>query len=125
MTLSVKPNLQLIYVSNIERSTALYKTLFNVEPVFSSPRYVAFAADDSGEALFALWTGGVTPQPTDAQYSEIGIMMSCNEDVDTLFNEWRTNSDISVVQAPYTEAFGLTFVVKDPDGHIIRAAPRD
>ena len=56
MTVSRKPNLQLVYVSDIERSTAFYKTLFNAEPVFSSPRYVAFAA--GGDALFAIWTGG-------------------------------------------------------------------
>lgn len=58
MPVSPKPNLQLVYVSDIERSTAFYKTIFKSEPVFSSPRYVAFAATDSGKALFAIWTGG-------------------------------------------------------------------
>jgi hypothetical protein len=59
MTISLKPNLQLIYVSDIGRSTTFYKTLFNSEPVFSSPRYVAFSA--GGEALFAIWTGEIIP----------------------------------------------------------------
>ena len=48
-TIPISPNLQLIYVSDIERSTFFYKTIFKKDPVFTSPRYVAFSA--SGEAL--------------------------------------------------------------------------
>ncbi len=51
-TYSVSPNLQLVYVSNVEYSTAFYKFIFKKEPVFTLPRYVAFAF--SGDALFAL-----------------------------------------------------------------------
>lgn len=118
-----KPNLQLIYVSDIERSTAFYKTLFNADPVFSSPRYVAFSA--GGEALFAIWTGGTTPDVSAPRFSEIGIMLSSSEDVDNLFEEWKKNSDIEIIKEPYTEVFGRTFLVKDPDGHIIRVSPLD
>ncbi len=56
-TYPVTPNLQLVYVSNVEYSTAFYKFIFKKEPVFISPRYVAFAS--SGDALFALWSGGM------------------------------------------------------------------
>lgn len=123
MTISPKPNLQLIYVSDIERSTAFYKTLFNAEPVFSSPRYVAFAA--GGEALFAIWTGGRTPDIAAPRFSEIGIMLPSNEEVDRLFEEWQKNPDIKIVQEPHTEVFGRTFLVADPDGHIIRVCLLD
>lgn len=123
MKISAKPNLQLIYVSDIERSTALYKNLFNTEPVFSSPRYVAFSAGVG--ALFAIWTGGSRPDTAMPRFSEIGVMLSSNEEVDSLFNEWKTNPDIKIVQEPYTDVFGRTFLVKDPDGHIIRVCPLD
>lgn len=123
MKISPKPNLQLIYVSDIERSTAFYKTLFNSEPVFSSPRYVAFAA--GSEALFAIWTGGTTPDVAAPRFSEIGIMLPTSEDVDRLFEEWQHNHDIKIVQKPQTEIFGRTFLVADPDGHIIRVCPLD
>lgn len=123
MTISPKPNLQLIYVSNIERSTAFYKMLFNAEPVFFSPRYVAFAAGD--EALFAIWTGGTTPDVAAPRFSEIGIMLPSSEEVDRLFEQWQQNPDIQIVQEPRTEVFGRTFLVKDPDGHIIRVCPLD
>lgn len=123
MTVSAKPNLQLIYVSDIERSSNFYKTLFNAEPVFSSPRYVAFAVD--GKALFAIWTGGTKPDVAAPRFSEIGIMLPSNEDVDCLFEEWRKNPDIKIVKEPHTEVFGRTFLAEDPDGHIIRVCPLD
>ena len=123
MTLSIKPNLQLIYVSDIERSTVFYKTLFNAEPLFTSPRYVAFSA--GVEAVFALWTGGTTPDIAAPRFSEIGIMLPSNEDVDSLFEVWRKNPNIQIVQEPRTEVFGRTFLVADPDGHMIRVCPLD
>jgi predicted enzyme related to lactoylglutathione lyase len=123
MTLSPKPNLQLIYVSDIERSTTFYETLFNSKPVFSSPRYVAFSA--GGEAVFAIWTGGTAPDAATPRFSEIGIMLPSNEDVDRLFEEWQKNSNIKILREPYTEVFGRTFLVADPDGHIIRVCPLD
>ena len=125
MPVSPKPNLQLIYVSDIERSTAFYKTIFKSEPVFSSPRYVAFAATDSGEALFAIWTGGTIPDVAAPRFSEIGIMLPSSEDVDRLFEEWQKNHNIKIVKKPYNEVFGRTFLVSDPDGHIIRVSPLD
>lgn len=125
MTVTHKANLQLVYVSDIARSTAFYQEIFNLTPAFSSPRYVAFAADSSSEALFAIWTGGEKPDLATPRFSEIGIMVSSNEEVDGLFDRWRNNVDITIVRAPYDEVFGRTFLVKDPDGHIIRVCPRD
>ena len=125
MTIRPKANLQLVYVSDILRSTDFYKEIFKSAPIFSSPRYVAFAADANAEALFAIWTGGDKPDMAALRFSEIGIMLSSNEEVDRLFDEWRNKSEIIVVREPYDEVFGRTFLVKDPDGHIIRICPRD
>ena len=123
MTTKPTANLQLIYVSDIDRSTAFYKTLFKAEPVFSSPRYVAFAS--GGDTLFAIWTGGTTPDPAAPRFSEVGIMLPKNEDVDNLFEEWEEMTDIKILQEPRDEIFGRTFLVQDPDGHIIRVSPLD
>lgn len=124
MVLSMpKPNLQLIYVSDIKRSTDLYKSLFEAEPVFSSPRYVAFSAGE--QAFFALWTGGTKPNLSTPRFSEIGILLPSNEAVDLLFETWKNNPDLTIVQEPETQVFGRTFIVKDPDGHLIRVSPLD
>ncbi len=42
------PNLFLTYVSDAERATAFYRDLFEIEPVFTSPRYVAFEVSPRG-----------------------------------------------------------------------------
>ena len=123
MTNSIKANLQLIYVLDIERSTNFYKWIFKADPVFTSPRYVAFSS--GVESLFAIWTGGEKPTANAPRFSEIGIMMPTGKDVDQLFEEWRNNPEINVVQEPYDAVFGRTFLVKDPDGHIIRVCPLD
>lgn len=120
---AVSPNLQLVYVSDIERSSAFYKLLFKKNPIFTSPRYVAFSA--SGAALFAIWSGGDKPELQTPRYSEIGIMLPTGQDVDNLYNEWKMNPNIHVVKEPYTEIFGRTFLIKDPDGHMIRVSPLD
>nr|WP_246046870.1 VOC family protein [Bartonella mastomydis] len=121
----VTPNLQLIYVSNIEYSTTFYKFIFKKEPIFISPRYVAFTS--SGDALFALWSGGDTPEENVPRFSEIGIMLPHGEDVDKLYAEWQeqTTVEINVLKEPYTDVFGRTFLIKDPDGHLIRVCPLD
>ncbi|MBC8945112.1 glyoxalase [Xenorhabdus indica] len=123
VAISAKPNLQLVYVSDIERSTAFYKMIFNIEPIFLSSRYVAFPAD--GEALFAIWSGGTKPDLTIPRFSEIGIMLPNSEDIDKLFEKWKQEPAIKVLQEPHTEVFGRTFLVEDPDGHIIRVCPLD
>ncbi|PHM40258.1 glyoxalase [Xenorhabdus mauleonii] len=122
-SIAVKPNLQLVYVSDIERSTRFYKTIFNAEPIFSSPRYVAFSADN--EAIFALWSGGTKPDSATQRFSEIGIMLPASNNVEQLFEDWKKHPDINIEQEIYTDVFGQTFLVKDPDGHIIRVCPLD
>nr|WP_281244132.1 HTH domain-containing protein [Xenorhabdus japonica] len=120
---AVKPNLQLIYSSDIERSMAFYTTIFNTEPIFSSPHYVAFNAGK--EAIFAIWSGGTKPDNTVPRFSEIGIMLPSGEAVDQLFEKWQENPNIEIQQEPYTDVFGRTFLVKVPDGHMIRVCPLD
>lgn len=123
MSRSFKPNLQLVYVSDIKRSTSFYEMLFGSAPVFSSPRYVAFSA--GSEALFAIWSGGTAPDISVPRFSEIGIMLSSDKEVEHLFEEWRKNPEIEIIQEIRTEVFGRTFLVKDPDGHIIRVCRLD
>ena len=118
MEIFPKPNLQLIYVSDIKRSTDFYKTLFNTEPIFQHPRYVAFAAGD--KTTFGLRADGRTPDNTIPRFSEIGIMLSSSQDVDLLFEKWKKNPVIKILHEPRSEAFGRTFLIEDPDGHIIR-----
>ncbi|WP_340610306.1 VOC family protein [Xenorhabdus bharatensis] len=121
--ITAKPNLQLVYVTDIARSTSFYTKIFNSEPVFSGQRYVAFSA--GGEALFSIWSGGTKPDLSTPRFSEIGIMLPNSEDIDKLFLKWQQELKVKVLQEPYTEVFGRTFVIEDPDGHMIRVCLLD
>lgn len=123
MTLTPQANLQLLYVTDIQRSAALYRRLFAADPVFVSPRYVAFSA--GGDALFALWSGGDAPHADVPRFVEAGIMLASGEAVDQLYQAWRNDPDLRVAQPPSTEVFGRTFLMLDPDGHRLRVCQRD
>ena len=123
MTLAPKPNLQLLYVTDIQRSTARYRRWFAADPVFASPRYVAFSA--GGEALFALWSGGDAPHADVPRFVETGIMLASDAEVDQLYQAWRADPDLRIAQPPSTEVYGRTFLALDPDGHRIRVCQRD
>lgn len=122
MTTAIVANLQLIYVSDIARSTAFYQQLFAAKPVFSSPQYVAFAG--SGDALFALWSG-TAPDTAAAPRGEIGIMLPDGSAVAALYARWQQGSHFHIVTPLREEPYGQTFVLADPDGHLIRVCQRD
>jgi predicted enzyme related to lactoylglutathione lyase len=123
MTLSIKPNLHIVYVTDVEVSTHFYKTLFKTDPIFTSPRYVVFSA--GGGVEFALWSGAETPDSTTPRFSEIGIQLPTDKDVEDLFKEWLEIKDIKFSREIYSEVFGRTFLVEDPDGHMIRVCSED
>ncbi|KTS84865.1 glyoxalase [Microbacterium testaceum] len=118
------PNLFLIYVSDAEAATAFYGDLFEIEPTFVSPRYVAFEVAPG--VLFALWTG--RPEhavPSTPRTSELGLMVpGGGSAVDEIFARWAAR-DVRVIEEPHDDVFGRTFVVADPDGNRIRVSPVD
>ncbi|WP_458112366.1 VOC family protein [Arthrobacter sp. R1-13] len=118
------PNLFLIYVTDVQRSTGFYSDLFEMEPVMVTPRYVPFEVAPG--VLFALWSGagdGVTP--TTPRSSEVGLMVPGSSDaVDQYFAKWK-DKGVNVIEEPRDEVFGRTFVITDPDGNLIRVSPTD
>lgn len=116
------PNLFLVRVADAAASTAFYRTLFEIEPEFTSPHYVAFPVAPG--VLFAVWSGGDEPDPTTPRYSEIGLMLPAAESIDEWFDR-ATTMGARVVQEPHDAVFGRTCVVADPDGNHIRFCPID
>lgn len=118
------PNLFLIYVRDAEAATAFYGELFEIEPAFVSPRYVAFEVAPG--VLFALWTGrNEHAVPTTPRTCELGLMVPGSASaVDEIFTRW-VSKGVDVVEEPYDDVFGRTFVVADPDGNLIRVSPVD
>ena len=116
------PNLFLIYVTDVERSTRFYSDLFEIDPITTTPRYVPFAVAPG--VLFALWSGRAdTVTPTAQRSSEVGLMVP-RAAVGDLYVKWATKG-VTVVEEPHEEVFGRTFVVADPDGNLVRVSPLD
>lgn len=122
MTTAIVANLQLIYVSDIARSTTFYQQLFAANPVFTSPQYVAFAG--SGDALFALWSG-TAPDTAAPPRGEIGIMLPNGSAVAALYTRWQQDRSLTIISPLREEPYSQTFVLADPDGHLIRVCQRD
>lgn len=118
------PNLFLIYVKDVERATAFYSDLFEMEPVMVTPRYVPFEVAPG--VLFALWSGrSEHAVPSNPRTSEVGLMVpGSSAAVDEVFAVW-TAKGVAVIEAPYDDVFGRTFVIADPDGNLIRVSPVD
>ncbi|WP_024794145.1 VOC family protein [Tomitella biformata] len=118
------PNLFLVYVTDIERSTTFYQDLFNIEPVMLTPRYVPFEVAPG--VLFALWSGRPeNAARTTPRTSEVGLMVPGSAAaVDAVHATW-TAQGVTVIEEPHDEVFGRTFVVADPDGNLIRVSPVD
>lgn len=118
------PNLFLIYVTDTERSTSFYSDLFEIEPTFVSPFYVAFEVTDG--VLFALWSRRrdiVTPETP--RLSEVGLMVPGSAAaIDDLYAAW-TAKGHKVVEDIHDDVFGRTFVIADPDGNYVRVSPVD
>jgi catechol 2,3-dioxygenase-like lactoylglutathione lyase family enzyme len=118
------PNLFLIYVTDVERSTAFYSDLFDMQPKMTTPRYVPFELAPG--VLFALWSGRaeqVTPELP--RTCEVGLMVpGAQAAVDGRFAEWSAKG-VTVVEQPHDDVFGRTFVIADPDGNLIRFSPLD
>jgi predicted enzyme related to lactoylglutathione lyase len=118
------PNLFLIYVTDVRRATEFYSSLFEIEPVMTTPRYVPFEVAPG--VLFALWSGrSENVERGNPRCSEVGLMVSkSTAAVDDIYASWKEKG-VTVVEEPYDDVFGRTFVVTDPDGNLIRVSPTD
>lgn len=118
------PNLFLVYVQDAPAATAFYSDLFDIQPSFTSPRYVAFEVAPA--VMFALWTGhNEHAVPSTTRVSEVGLMVpGPAASVDDIYARW-TAKGVTVVEEPHDDVFGRTFVIADPDGNLIRVCPFD
>ncbi len=124
------PNLFLTYVQDAPEAAAFYGDLFEMEPVFTSPRYIAFEV--APDVLFALWAGEPEPVgpsaaavPATPRTSEVGLMLPGSAArIDAVYAEWAAKG-VTVVREPYDAVFGRTFVIADPDGNLLRVSPVD
>lgn len=133
------PDLILLYVKDVEKSTGFYRDLLKREPKAAFPTYVAFGLD--GGFTLGLWsakrageewakqTGSPAamaslPPAESGNRFELAFQVEGDESVDATYSDWRQRG-IEIAQEPVMAVFGRTFVGLDPDGHRIRVCTRD
>jgi len=129
------PDLILLYVKDVAKSTGFYRDLLQREPKAAFPTYAAFVLD--GGFTLGLWSTKraaeewarqmelpeATP-PESGNRFELAFQVENNEALEAMFSDWQQRG-IQIAQAPMTTVFGLTFVGLDPDGHRIRVCIAD
>lgn len=118
------PNAFCIYVSDAGKSAKFYKSLFEINPVFESPNYVAFMI--SPDVTLAVWSGHTDAlNQNPPRTSELGMNLPLEpQELEGIYQRWIELGATSV-EPPHDAIFGRTFVVADPDGNLIRVAPVD
>lgn len=119
-----KPNMFIVYVTDAPASARFYGELFEMAPVFESPRFIAFELGDGVQ--LALWSGvGDELSRATPRAGEICLALPGGPEViDDLFRKW-VERGVDIVTKPYDDVFGRTFLAADPDGNLIRVAPQD
>ena len=132
------PDLVLLYVKDVERSTGFYRDLLKREPKAAFPTYAAFGLD--GGFTLGLWSArraaeewakqplpaaamNLLPAESGSRF-ELAFQVESESAVDAMYSDWR-RLGIEIAQEPRATVFGRTFVGLDPDGHRIRVCIAD
>lgn len=119
-----RPNLFIVYVTDVQASARFYGELFDMTPKLATPRFVAYEVAAGVE--MALWAGrpeALADSPP--RTSEVCLNVTGGpSEIESYYERWR-GQGVTVVQEPHDDVFGRTFVIADPDGNLIRVAPVD
>jgi predicted enzyme related to lactoylglutathione lyase len=117
----IEPNMIVLYVDNIERSSAFYKDLLGITPKEASATFHVFRLSN-GMGLGLKAKHAVTPPLLqDGKSGELAFVLGNSMEVDALYLAWQQKG-INVIQNPTNETFGYTFLALDPDDNRLRVA---
>ncbi|MBU1175509.1 MAG: VOC family protein [Alphaproteobacteria bacterium] len=113
------PSFLILYVKNLHKSIEFYKRVLGMSPADQAPGFAMFVLPNG--LKFALWLAGtVDPEvETGGGGAEYGIALPAKSDLAASYDAARADA-LNVIQPPTEMAFGLTYVVEDPDRHRIR-----
>ena len=118
------PTSVILYVEDVNVSTAFYRRALGEEPVETFEGFAVFAlTEDVTLGLQA--RGGIDPAAVGTPGSvELSMSQATREDVDRLHRSW-SGFGFPMALEPTELAFGYTFVATDPDGHRLRVCATD
>ena len=118
------PNSVILYVSDVEVSTAFYREILGHGPIKTYPGFSVFTLSD--EMTLGLQAADEI-EPAAEPYvggTELSLSNVERADVDRLHAQWKALG-IPMVLEPTVLEFGYTFVATDPDGHRLRVCATD
>lgn len=122
--MTFRPSSLILYVDDVDTSTAFYKTILNAEPIQTFQDFSVFALTESFTVgLQSKHTIDPKPQSAFGGF-EISMSYATNAEVDELYREWKAKNIVMALE-PTMLDFGYTFVATDPDGHRLRVCATD
>ncbi|MCM5553940.1 VOC family protein [Pleomorphomonas sp. NRK KF1] len=119
-----RPNSLILYVDDVDRSTAFYRDILKADPVETFQDFSVFVLGEGFVVgLQSKHAIDPKPQPSFGGF-ELSFSNATKEDVDALHAAW-TAKGVEMVLEPTTLEFGYTFVAADPDGHRLRVCATD
>ena len=119
-----RANSLILYVDDVDRSTAFYRDILKAEPVETFQDFSVFVLTD-GFVVGLQSKHAIDPKPQSAFGGfELSFSDATKEEVDSLYADW-TAKGVEMVLEPTTLEFGYTFVAADPDGHRLRVCATD
>lgn len=119
-----RANSLILYVDDVDRSTAFYRDILKAEPVETFQDFSVFVLTD-GFVVGLQSKHAIDPKPQPAFGGfELSFSDATKEEVDSLYADW-TAKGVEMVLEPTTLEFGYTFVAADPDGHRLRVCATD
>ena len=118
------PNSVILYVSDVEASTAFYREILGHGSIKTYPGFSVFTLSD--EMTLGLQAADEI-EPAAEPYvggTELSLSNVERADVDRLHAQWKALG-IPMVLEPTVLEFGYTFVATDPDGHRLRVCATD
>ncbi|OKB65571.1 phenazine biosynthesis protein [Serratia marcescens] len=119
-----KPNSVILYVDNVEASTAFYQAILGEGPIEAFPGFSVFSLKD-GFILGLQTKHDIEPKPQPAFGGfELCLTDISIEEVDAIYRDFKARN-VPMALPPSRLEFGYTFVALDPDGHRIRLCATD
>jgi predicted enzyme related to lactoylglutathione lyase len=115
----LKPSDVVLYVDNLQVSSAFYQDLLGIKPEQASATFHSFKLSN-GMGLGLKAKHSVEPPANENSGGELAFTLANNREIDVLFEAWQ-KKEIVISQSPTVAPWGYNFVALDPDGNRLRA----
>lgn len=115
----LEPNAIVLYVENLESSSAFYQELLGLKVEEASPTFHSFKLSNGMSLGLKAKHSVVPPLEGKNGNGELAFIVDDHKTVEALFAEWQTKK-VKMILTPSILPYGFTFVAVDLDGNRLR-----